>query len=54
MKYYAFDLLGECLFLDYCDTYEEAREIADDILGEDWAFIYTSKEILELAKRVDQ
>jgi hypothetical protein len=54
MKYYAFDYLGECLFLDDCNNYEVAREIADDILGEDLAFIYTSKEILELAKRVDQ
>ena len=54
MKYYAFDYLGVCLPLGDCGDYEVAREIADDILGEDWAFIYTSKEILELAKRVDQ
>lgn len=54
MKYYAFDLLGECLFLDYCDNYEAAKKIADDILAEDLAFIYTSKEILELAKRVGE
>tara|TARA_Y100000994_G_C15527297_1_gene374176 strand:- start:230 stop:394 length:165 start_codon:yes stop_codon:yes gene_type:complete len=54
MKYYAFDLLGECLFLDDCDNYEAARKIADVFLGEDCAFIYSSKEILELAKRVGE
>tara|TARA_R100001163_G_C4907386_1_gene93244 strand:- start:198 stop:383 length:186 start_codon:yes stop_codon:yes gene_type:complete len=52
MNWYAFDYLGQCLPLGNCGDYQVATEIADDAIGEDWAFIMTAQEIIDLALKV--
>jgi hypothetical protein len=51
-SYYAFDYLGVCHPLGNCGDIIVANEIADDLHGEDWAFVYTAKEIIDLAEIV--
>lgn len=51
-SYYAFDYLGVCHPLGNCNDITAANEAADDLHGEDWAFVYTSKEIIDLAEIV--
>ena len=51
-NYYAFCYLGVCHPLGNCGDIFVANEIADDLLGDDWAFIYTAKDIIDLVKIV--
>ena len=54
MNWYAFDYLGQCLPLGNCGDNQVATEIADDAIGEDWAFIMTAQEIIEIALKVKE
>jgi len=54
MNWFAFDYLGQCLPLGNCGDYQIATEIADDTIGEDWAFIMTAQEIKDLATKVKE
>ena len=53
MKYYAFDFGGTCFPLGDCGDYEAAEEIANDTMLNDWIFLYTKEDIIEVLKLVE-
>ena len=50
MQWYAFNRGGYCCPLGDCGDYEAAEEVADDLMPNQWVFLYNSKDILELAE----
>jgi len=52
MKYYAFDFGGTCFPLGDCGDYEAAEEIANDTMLNDWIFLYTKEDIIDLADKI--
>ncbi len=54
MDYYAFDFGGGCFPIGDCGDYEVAEEIANDTMLNEWIFLYTKEDIIDLADKIKE